>query len=115
MSNVRCSNCQYELRDVNESPCPKCGDTRKTVALEAKTQIKMSATLHMTRTKIEEEIKKNWPLIALLAGLDLFSTIPAYLLSGWQSVAVTLLFIVVSTVLGYYAITRVIRITVDSQ
>jgi hypothetical protein len=114
MSNVRCTNCGQELRDLNETPCPKCGDTRKSLGLEARMQIKLSAIARMTRTKIEKELQKNWPLIVALFVLDAFSTIPAYFLSGWASVGVMLLFIIISTVLGYYAITRVIRITSDT-
>jgi hypothetical protein len=54
-------------------------------------------------------------LIAVLMVGDGISTVPAYFLSGWQSVAVAFFFIVFSTVIGYYAITRVITVTTESQ
>jgi hypothetical protein len=115
MSDVKCTNCGHELRDVNETPCPKCGDVRQTVGLEARMQIGMSMRVAMTTRRIEEEIKKNWPLVAVLAVGDAISTVPAYLLNGWASVAVTLGFILFSTVVGYYAITRVITITTETK
>jgi len=69
----------------------------------------------MTIQKFEEEIKKNWPLLIVLAFLNSLSAIPAYFLSGLASVVVNFVFIVVSTVLGYYAITRVVRITTETK
>jgi hypothetical protein len=65
--------------------------------------------------RLEEEIRKNWRLIVVLIACNLISMIPAYFLSGWASVAATLFFIIVSTVLGYYAITRVITITKETR
>jgi hypothetical protein len=75
----------------------------------------MSMRVAMTTRRIEEEIKKNWKLIALLVAGDAFSTIPAYLWSGWKSVGVTIFFIIFSTGVGYYAITRVITITTETR
>jgi hypothetical protein len=109
-----CDKCGYKLKDVHET-CPNCGPAPKTAHLEARTQIGLSARVSMTTRKIEEEIKKNWPLIGVLVLGDGLSTIPAYCLSGWQSVAVTIGFIVFSTVVGYYAITRVITITTETH
>lgn len=60
--------------------------------------------------RIKTEIKKNWPLITLLIISYFLSTIPAYFLSGWWSVLATVLSILFSTVVGYYAITRLITI-----
>jgi 8-oxo-dGTP pyrophosphatase MutT (NUDIX family) len=58
----------------------------------------MSMRVATTTRKIEEELKKNWRLIAILVVGDAISTIPAYLLSGWWSVAVTVGFIIFSTI-----------------
>jgi len=69
----------------------------------------------MTIRKMEMEIKKNWPLVVILVLCDVVSVVPAYFLSGWASVAVTVFFIVLSTVLGYYAITRVVTITTETK
>jgi len=101
LTSIRCSNCGHELRDEKEAPCPKCGDKRRTFNAEGHIQVTSSVTLGLQ--KLEVEMRKNWPLIAVLAFGDLVSTIPAYCLSGWQSVAVTLAFIVGSTIVGYYA------------
>jgi hypothetical protein len=89
--------------------------TKRTVGLEARTQIGMSMRVATTARKIEEELKKNWRLIAVLVVGDAISTIPAYLLSGWWSVAVTVGFIIFSTIVGYFAITRVITITTENR
>ncbi len=112
---VTCTNCGHSLRDVNETPCPNCGDTRKTTHMSANIQVTSSVKVSTTLRKLEIEIKKNWPLIVVLVVCDLLSVIPAYYLSGWASVAVTVFFIILSTVLGYYAITRVITITTETH
>jgi len=83
--------------------------------VEARAQIGLSARVSITTRKIEKEIKKNWPLITVLVLGDVVSTIPAYFLSGWASVAVTVLFIIFSTVVGYFAITRVINIMTETR
>lgn len=75
----------------------------------------LSARVSMTIRKIETEIKKNWVLLVILVLCDVVSVVPAYFLSGWASVAVTVLFILFSTVIGYYAITRVITITTETK
>jgi hypothetical protein len=63
------------------------------VELEARGTVMASARASMTRRRIEEEVRKNWPLIAVLVICDLISIIPAYALSGIQSVAATVFFI----------------------
>jgi hypothetical protein len=112
---VTCSHCGHPLRDADETPCPNCGHTERTVHLEAHAQVKTSARVSMTIQRLEEEVRKNWPLIITLVACDLISVIPAYFLSGWASVAITVLFIILSTALGFYAITRVITITKETR
>jgi hypothetical protein len=112
MTAYRCTNCNHVLAP-GESPCSVCGDTRRTVDMELNATTKPVVSVNMTVTRLREELKKNWPLIAVLVLGDVLSTIPAYFLSGLASVGVTLLFIVFSTAVGYYAITRVIRVTVE--
>jgi hypothetical protein len=79
--------------------------------MEARAQVGVSARLSMTIQRLETEVRKNWPLIITLVICSLISLVPAYFLSGLASVGVTFFFIILSTVLGYYAITRVITIT----
>jgi hypothetical protein len=112
---VMCTNCGQKLRDENETPCPNCGDTRRTVHMTASAQIGLSARVSMTIRKMETEIRKNWLLMLVLVMCDVVSVVPAYFLNGWASVAVTVFFIILSTVLGYYAITRVITITTETR
>ena len=69
----------------------------------------------MTIRKIKQEVKKNWPLLVILVLCDVISVVPAYFLSGWASVIVTVFFIILSTVLGYYAITKVITIATETK
>jgi hypothetical protein len=112
---VTCSNCGHGLQNENEAPCPICGDTRRTVHAELRSQSTSSVRLGpVTIQRLQAEVKKNWPLIATLIACDLLSVFPAYFLNGWASVAVTVFFILLSTVLGYYAITRVITITKET-
>jgi hypothetical protein len=75
----------------------------------------ISARVSMTIQRLETEVRKNWRLIIILVACDVISVIPAYFLSGWASVGITVFFIILSTVLGYYAITRVITITKETK
>jgi hypothetical protein len=108
---VTCSNCGHPLRDVHDTPCPNCGHTGRTVHLAALAHVKASAGVSMSIQRVTEEIRKNWPLIVVLVVCDLISMIPAYFLNGWKSVGTTVFFILLSTAIGYFAITRVITIT----
>jgi uncharacterized membrane protein YvbJ len=112
---VTCTNCGHALRDENETPCPNCGDIRRTVHMAVSTQIGLTARISVTIRRVETEIKKNWLLVIVLVLCDVVSIIPAYFLSGWTSVTATVFFIILSTVLGYYAITRVITITTETK
>jgi hypothetical protein len=80
-------------------------------------EIKMPISVNVSTTlrKTEEEIRRNWRLIVVLIMGDIISTIPAYFMSGWASVAATLVFIAFSTIVGYYAITRVITTTIEKR
>jgi hypothetical protein len=90
-------------------------DTRRTIPVEVHIQSTSSVSVGMTIHGLREEVKKNWPLIAALIACNLLSAIPAYFLNGWASVAVTVFFVLLSAVLGYYAITRVITITKETR
>jgi hypothetical protein len=56
-----------------------------------------------------EEVGKSWPLIGLLTVVIFGSGVPAYYLSGWSSVIVSWVLSAISTVVGYYALTRILR------
>jgi hypothetical protein len=90
-------------------------DTRRTIPAEVHLQSTSSVSVGMTIHGLREEVKRNWPLIATLIVCDLLSLFPAYFLNGLASVAVTVFSILLSTVLGYYAITRVITITKETR
>ena len=68
---VTCNNCGGNLNDVNDT-CLSCGPGPKTVHVEAHAQGMSSASASMSMRKVEEELKKNWPLVALLAAIYLF-------------------------------------------
>jgi hypothetical protein len=72
--------------------------------MEARAEVKTFARLSITTRKLEEEIKKNWALVLVLVLGDVLSTVPAYFLSGFWSVAVTVLFI--SVFYGYWLLRR---------
>jgi hypothetical protein len=69
----------------------------------------------MTIQTLRTEIEKNWLLVVILVLCDVVSVVPAYFLSGWASVALTVFFIVLSTAFGYFAITRVVTITMETK
>jgi uncharacterized membrane protein YvbJ len=108
-----CTNCGYEYAEGELPPCPKCEDTRRTFHMEARAQVGVLARARMSTRKLEREVQKNWSLIVVLAAVYLISMFPSYLLSGWWSVVANLAAIIVSTVVSYYTITRVITITID--
>jgi predicted RNA-binding Zn-ribbon protein involved in translation (DUF1610 family) len=112
---VTCSRCGHRLQNETETPCPICGDTRRTVHAELRSQSTSSARVVPTIHRFQTEVKKNWPLIATLIVCNLLSVFPAYFLNGWASVAATVFFSLLLTVLGYYAITRVITITKETR
>jgi hypothetical protein len=116
MSLIHCTDCGHDLGNApRNTPCPKCGSTNRTVGAVGLAAGKASVSGRGGWSTTKEEIKKNWPLIAVLALCDLLSTVPAYFLSGFLSVAVTVFFILFSTIVGYYAITRVITITTENH
>ena len=113
---VTCTNCGHLRQSEDQTPCPNCGDARRTVHAELRAQSTSSARLGpVTIQRLQTEVKKNRPLVALLIVCNLLSAVPAYFLNGWASVAVTVFFILLSTVVGYYAITRVITITTETR
>jgi hypothetical protein len=81
---VTCSNCNHPLRDVNETPCPNCGDTRRTVHMQVATSMftMVTSSVRLTLRKIEREVQTNWPLLSVLVAGDLLSTVPASPLSA---------------------------------
>lgn len=58
--------CGYQLRDVFETPCPKCGSVNRNVALEARGGAKATGRAQMTRRKMDVQISKNWPVMVVL-------------------------------------------------
>jgi uncharacterized membrane protein YvbJ len=111
---VFCGNCGHELAE-NERPCSKCGDTRRVHHVTSTMHVNSKVTVTTTVQKIRREIVKNWSLIVVLVMCDLISIIPAYFWSGWPSVGATVFFILLSTGLGYFAITRMVTITRETQ
>ena len=51
-------------------------------------------------------MKMNWPSILLLLAVIVLSGFPAYILNGWASVIVSCIFSFVSTIVGYFAFTK---------
>ncbi len=109
MFPVTCKNCGQTLNNVDDLPCPKCGCDQAIVHMAARTMAAASGRATMSGHKTEKETQKSWPYIILLVAIVLISGYPAYYLSGWNSVVVSWFFSAVSTVVGYYAITKFVR------
>jgi hypothetical protein len=77
--------------------------------MAARSMAAASGRTTMSGHKTEEKIQKSWPYIIALAAVIFVSGYPAYYLSGWASVGVSWFFSAVSTVVGYYAITKIVR------
>ena len=118
---VTCMNCGRQLQ--NETPCPNCGDTRRIIHKEVRLQSTSSVRVGVTIHRLQTEAKKNWQLIAVLIACTLLPQFPilfpplfpAFLNGRVTSVVVALLFSVLSAVIGYFAITRVITVTTETR
>jgi hypothetical protein len=109
MFPVTCKTCGHALKSVEDLPCAKCGSDQAIVHMAARSMTASSGTATMSGHKTVEKMQKSWPYVAALAVLILFSGYPAYYLSGWASVAVSWFFSGLSTVVGYFAITKIVR------
>ena len=109
--SIHCGDCGHELSASAGVPCPECGSMNVTVAPRPGHISFVGHAPTVTMDSVKKELQKNWGLLVILIGCDVVSTVPAYFLSGWASVVVTVFFIFLSTFLGYLAITRVITIT----
>jgi hypothetical protein len=109
MFPVTCKNCGNSLKNVEDLPCPKCGSVQAIVHMTARSMAASSGRATMSGHMTVETMRKNWPYIILLVAIILISGIPAYCLSGWTSVVVSWLFAALSTLVGYYAITKIAR------
>jgi hypothetical protein len=107
MFPVTCKNCGHALKNVDDLPCPRCGSDQAIVQMAASTMSTSSGGATMSGHKTEEKQRRSWPYVVLLVTVILISGIPAYRLSGWESVAVSWLFSALSTWVGYYAITKI--------
>lgn len=102
--------CGYQLQDTLETPCPKCGGIERRVEMAARGTGMAKGSARMTRRKMDVEIKKNWPVLVVLFICNLVSLIPSAS-GGLGGILLSLFFIVVSSVLGYVGLTKVITIT----
>jgi hypothetical protein len=109
MFPVICKTCGYALKGVEDLPCPKCGGDQAIVQMAASSMAANSGRAAMSGHKTEERMQKSWPYVIALAALILVSGYPAYYLSGWASVAVSWFFSALSTVVGYFAITKIVQ------
>ena len=107
MFPVTCKNCGHALKNVEDLPCPECGCDQAIVQMAARSMATTSGRATISGHRTEEKMRKNWPYIILLVGAVFISGFPAYFLNGWTSVAVTWLFSILSTWVGYYAITKI--------
>ena len=109
MFPVKCTSCGYQLKDVHDLPCPKCGSGQAAVSMAAHTQSTSSGRATVVGHQTIEAVKMNWRFVLLLIGVVLISGIPAYFLSGWASVIVSWFFSILSAYVGYYALTKILR------
>jgi uncharacterized membrane protein YvbJ len=109
MFPVTCKNCGHALKNVEGLPCPKCGSDQAIVHMAARSMAAVSGRATMSGHRTEEKMRKNWPYIILLVAVIFISGFPAYFLNGWTSVVVSWLFSILSTWVGYYAITKIVQ------
>jgi len=109
MFPVNCNGCGYQLKDVHDLPCPECGCNQATVSMAARGQVTSSGRANMGGYQTIAVMKMNWPSILLLLAVIVLSGFPAYILNGWASVIVSCIFSFVSTIVGYFAFTKILR------
>lgn len=110
-----CPDCDALLDGVPpDYACPSCGGMRRSV--EAGVQ-PATGTLRTGPIRVEVTQgawKKNWLLVLVVAALTLGSPFLSRLLpelSGWTAVGVGEVLNLLSNVLGFYAVTRIVTIT----
>jgi hypothetical protein len=109
-----CDKCGYKLKGVEET-CPNCGPAPKTVHLEATAHVTSSVSVSMTIDRLREEIEKNWLWIVVTLAFDVASILGAFFLSGIPSVVATMAAILITTVTGYRAVTKVRTIVRETR
>ena len=112
--SIFCTHCGQERTEQTGTPCPNCGSGAITLVPPTAGLKWVGHAPILKMRRLEQELQKNWPLIAVLLACDTVSTIFSYFLSGWVSVAATLVSILISTAVGYYAITRKITVTIET-
>jgi uncharacterized membrane protein YvbJ len=110
---VTCDKCGRQLNDVNE--CPQCGPAPKTVHVQIRSQIGLTARVSMTVDRLREEIKKNWLWIVITLAIDLVSIYGAFVLTGIPSALAAVVAILVTAFTGYRAVTKVRTITRETR
>jgi hypothetical protein len=91
--------------------CPNCGGTAKTVYLEALSSIQVKSRVQGIWRGINVFKEWSWKAISILAIVNFVAMVPAYYLSGWWSVVATVVFSLLSAIVGYFAVTKVREIS----
>jgi uncharacterized paraquat-inducible protein A len=114
--SAACGECGLALDEPSStppeerSPCPRCGSKSRRLGVELHSTVHLSASLAMEVIR-KDVIEKHWPwLIVLLVGTIFSAVVGGLLVSGWLSVAVSLVFSVVLFLIGLPAIKNVRRI-----
>lgn len=88
-------------------PCPICQSTKFRLALSGRSQGMARGGASLAGHKMIHTQERSWPFLLALLAIILLSGFPAYYLSGWLSVVLSWTFSAVSSVVGYYAITKI--------
>jgi hypothetical protein len=121
---VRCIN-GHPLEQDHTGPCPQCGVTTRQIVKPLRTTIgqnlelnktvgktldaKTAIVTRVTTTAITTSLARNWWLIALYLVVELSGAAVGASLSGWGSFCFSIGIDVASTIIGLYAVIRVVR------
>jgi hypothetical protein len=69
----------------------------------------------LTHETIKQAVKYNWPWVALYAAVTVGGIVFSYCTSGWFSVALSIFVAVITLVVSYLTLQRVITIIRDTH
>ena len=106
MTQAICSQCDKYWPE-GQTVC-SCGGTARTVQKGIKVQT--GSVVQVFTSLIHKAVwEKNWPLIFLYAILQLILATVSYWTNAWHSVGWSVFGSIISTVLGLFIVTKIVR------
>jgi hypothetical protein len=105
-----CSTCGAP-RPSDQARCPVCGDTHRTYQIAS--HIQLSTNVIVLTTIVQTVWKWSWRLVVFYAAIQFLWAVVSFWTNGWISVGWSVAGSVVSTVVGFFIVEKVITKTSD--